>query len=177
MRHSRISKPIAFVLMLSLMLSGYAGLYVPKAAAATEPVEAWVTEGNKSKLLSAESGLAFGADGAAVNPTIDVDEHTTYQSIDGFGGALTDSSAWLIQNKLDAASRDELMNKLFGRSGGIGISYIRLPMGSTDFALSNYTYDDVAADTTDENLNQFSIHTIRLTLFQRSNRRLQSIPI
>lgn len=159
MRQSRISKPMAFVLMLSLMLTSYVGLYVPKtsAAAAAEPVQAWVTEGNKSKLLSAEAGLAFGADGAAVNPTIEVDEHTAYQSIDGFGGALTDSSAWLIQNKLDAATRNELMNKLFGRASGIGISYIRLPMGSTDFALSNYTYDDVAEGTTDENLDQFSI--------------------
>lgn len=157
MRHSRISKPIAFVLMLSLMLSSFAGLRVPTAAAAAEPVQAWVTEGNKSKLLSAESVLAFAADGAAVNPTIEVDENTTYQSIDGFGGALTDSSAWLIQNKLDAAGRDELMNKLFGRAAGIGISYIRLPMGSTDFALSNYTYDDVDSGTTDETLDHFSI--------------------
>ena len=157
MRHFRISKPIAFILMLSLMLSGYGGLYVTKASAAAEPVQAWVTEGNKSKLLSEESGITFAADGAAVNPTIEVDERTTYQSIDGFGASFTDSSAWLIQNKLDEASRNELMNKLFGRTGGIGISYMRLPMGSTDFALNNYTYDDAALGTTDENLDYFSI--------------------
>ncbi|GMK40073.1 hypothetical protein PCCS19_31280 [Paenibacillus sp. CCS19] len=157
MRYSRISKPIVFILMLSLMLSGYGGLYVTKASAAAEAVQAWVTEGNKSKLLSAESGITFAADGAAVNPTIEVDEHTTYQSIEGFGAAFTDSSTWLIQNKLDEASRNELMNKMFGRTGGIGISYMRLPMGSTDFALNNYTYDDIAPGTTDENLDHFSI--------------------
>ena len=38
---------------------------------------------------------------------------------------------------------------------GIGLSLLRQPMGASDFALDNYTYDDVADP--DSNLASFSV--------------------
>lgn len=53
-------------------------------------------DGDKSKLLHQEPDIAFGPAGGASPYTIHVDENTTYQEIEGFGAALTDSSAWLL---------------------------------------------------------------------------------
>ena len=50
------------------------------------------------------------------------------------------------------------MNKLFTRNnGGIGLSFMRIPMGSTDYGLSYYSYDDLPAGQTDTALTHFSV--------------------
>src|SRR5262249_7042857 len=95
----------------------------------------------------------FAPDGAANATTIDVADGTTYQTIDGFGASLTDSSAWLIWNRMNATQRQTLINNLFTTNGsGIGLSILRQPMGASDFALSAYNYDNTCCD-----LNDFSI--------------------
>ncbi len=40
---------------------------------------------------------------------------------------------------------------------GIGLDFLRNPMGASDLARSNYTFDDMPAGQTDPNLNDFSI--------------------
>ncbi|GAA0135084.1 hypothetical protein YSY43_19240 [Paenibacillus sp. YSY-4.3] len=161
MKSMRITKQSKFVLSIilstSLVLSMLSGLYASSAGAAAEPVEVWVTTGDKSKLLSKEPDIAFGPAGGASPYTIHVDENTTYQEIDGFGAALTDSSAWLLGEVLTDAARNEVMEQLFDVNQGIGFSYIRLPMGSSDFARSHYTYNDTAGNAEDLPLSQFSI--------------------
>ena len=58
--------------------------------------------------------------------------------------------------KLTPAQREATMQDLFGPNG-IHLSFLRQPMGATDLALSNYTYDDVAPGETDPDMTQFSI--------------------
>ena len=71
---------------------------------------------------------------------------------------MTDSSAWLMQNKLTATQRDKLMRQMFSPQAGIGINYLRVPIGASDFtAGSFYTYDDNPVGGTDEFQQQFSI--------------------
>src|SRR5512143_3521850 len=62
-------------------------------------VQAVVTTGDRTKLLQAETPLSFATGGNSSSVTISVDESTRFQIIDGFGGSLTDSSAWLIAKK------------------------------------------------------------------------------
>jgi glucosylceramidase len=69
------------------------------AAAAPTPVQAWVTTGDQSKLLSREKDAAFSAAKPA-GVVIEVDPATRYQEMAGFGAAITDASAYLIQNRL-----------------------------------------------------------------------------
>ncbi|GIP58332.1 S-layer homology domain-containing protein [Paenibacillus woosongensis] len=161
MKGMRITKKgksvLSLVLSTSLVLSMLSGLFASSVGAAAEPVEVWVTTGDKSKLLHQEPGIAFGPAGGASPYTIHVDENTTYQEIEGFGAALTDSSAWLLGEVLTDAARDEVMEQLFDVNQGIGFSYIRLPMGSSDFARSHYTYNDTAGNAEDLSLSQFSI--------------------
>jgi len=132
----------------------------------------WLTTGTASKLLSRETEAHFdtGTPPASL-PTIVVDEATTYQEMVGFGAAITDASAWLIQNRLSTAQRDALLQELFGPRPGIGLSFTRLTMGASDFSLHQYSYDDMPAGQTDSALTHFSIDSNRayvLPLVQRA---------
>ena len=86
-----------------------------------------------------------------------VDDSVRYQQIDGFGASLTDSSAWLLWNKLSGAQRKEMLEMLFSPSKGMGLSVLRQPMGASDFALEDYSYDDVSRGESDPELKKFSI--------------------
>jgi glucosylceramidase len=89
--------------------------------------------------------------------TITVDSSRTFQTMEGFGAALTDSSAWLLGKGLLPLQRKELLRTLFDAKTGAGLSYLRLPMGSSDFSLTEHTYDDLPAGQTDPALKRFSI--------------------
>lgn len=143
---------LAAVVALALALRP-AGIDLDRGAhAANEVVGVWMTTSDRTRLLSPQSSVAFGPDGAAQPTTIDVDEATRYQSMDGFGASLTDSSAWLLWNRMSASQRATLLNQLFSTTSGIGLSVLRQPMGGSDFSLSHYNYDNTCCD-----LNDFSI--------------------
>ncbi len=85
-----------------------------------------------------------------------VDDTTRYQSMDGFGAALTESSAHLLM-QLKPAARTAALRSLFDPVTGAGLDLVRLPLGSSDFALSRYTYDDLPAGQTDPTLSRFTL--------------------
>lgn len=95
--------------------------------------------------------------GASAN-IITVDEAQTYQTVDGFGAAMTDSAAYLLHEVVPSANLSSVMSDLFTRNGnGIGISFIRNPMGASDIARTVYSFDDLANGQTDPTLAKFSI--------------------
>ena len=122
--------------------------------------QAWITTGDQSRLLSQEPDLPIRSTTATSRVVIDVDEGTSYQEMIGFGAAMTDASAYLINNKL-GAHRDAIMQELFGRDPGIGLSFMRVPMGASDFSSKHYSYDDMPAGQSDSTLAQFSIDADR----------------
>lgn len=56
-----------------------------------------------------------------------------------------------------ATQRNALLADLFDPEVGIGINYLRMTIGASDFSLSNYSYDDMPAGQTDEDLSEFSL--------------------
>lgn len=68
------------------------------------------------------------------------------QTITGFGGAFTESSAYLL-NKLSKKNRDTIIQAYFSREGA-NYSLNRTHMNSCDFSLSNYSYAPVENDKT-----------------------------
>ena len=74
---------------------------------------------------------------------------------------MSDAAAYLMQTKLNAAQREALLNELFGRETGIGFSFVRIPMGASDFSRSHYSYDDRPQGETDTTLAHFSIEVDR----------------
>ena len=126
----------------------------PAAAAAGPAVSVWETTADQSKLLAPQTGAVFAPGPSPAGQTITVDPSTAYQSITGFGASLTDSSAWLIAN---SPQRGTIMTKLFDPSSGIGLNFLRQPIGASDFARSVYSYDDMPSGQTDPSLANFSI--------------------
>ncbi len=116
----------------------------------------WLTKGNKTRLLSHEPDITISSTGSGY-PEIVIDTAARYQEIEGFGASLTGSSAYLIDEILDESEEQALLSDLFDRNAGIGISYLRLTMGASDFSLSDFTYDDMPAGQTDFNLEHFAL--------------------
>jgi glucosylceramidase len=126
------------------------------AAASAQTVSLYLTSPDRSALLALQPPIAF-TPVAASTQTITVTPTKTYQTIDGFGFALTGGSAQLIEH-MDPARRDALLHNLFTNQGdGIGVSYLRLTIGSSDMNASVYSYDDLAPNTTDPTLAHFSL--------------------
>jgi glucosylceramidase len=114
----------------------------------------WLTTGDRANVLTEQPAGALGpAVGDA--PTITVDPTRGYQRMEGLGASITDSSAHLLAG---SPHRDAIMRDLFASRGGLGLSYLRQPMGASDFVAGQpYTYDDVPAGQTDFALRHFSI--------------------
>ena len=68
----------------------------------------------------------------------------TFQTITGFGGAFTESSAYLL-NKLSEENRKKIIDAYFSQEGA-NYSLTRTHMNSCDFSLSNYSYTPVEGD-------------------------------
>lgn len=104
----------------------------------TVGVEYWLTM-SENLTLHKQDNLKFSTNVAPF--TIVLDTTISFQKINGFGAALTGSSAYLIQN-LSEEKKDSLLKALFDPKIGIGISCLRLTIGSSDFSLGNYSYCD-----------------------------------
>jgi glucosylceramidase len=115
---------------------------------------------NQAPALVAKPAMSFGLSRSAAL-TIHVDETKKMQTIYGFGASLTDSSAWLLDQKLPPEKRAEVLDMLFDPQKGIGLSILRQPMGASDFALTSYIYDDVAPGEKDPRLGKFSVEQDR----------------
>ncbi|MFD1613551.1 glycoside hydrolase family 30 protein [Gelatiniphilus marinus] len=75
----------------------------------------------------------------------------TLQTITGFGGSFTESSAYLL-NKLSKKNRDTILQAYFGEEGA-RYSLTRTHISSCDFSLNNYTYAPVEGDMELENFS------------------------
>jgi glucosylceramidase len=113
------------------------------------------TDDQKRQVQAQPATLFTTATGAG--SVIYVDETQTYQPIEGFGAAFTDSAAYLLNEVAQKSALTSTMSDLFTRTGnGIGLSFMRTPMGASDIARSQYSYDDNGG-TADPTLANFSI--------------------
>jgi glucosylceramidase len=143
-----------FLAVLTLCLAAPAA----RAQAHTSVTE-WLTTPDRTALLARQPGtLAFhSATGQSQASLIAVDDAQRFQTVDGFGMALTGGSAQLMM-AMDAGHRRASIAELFGNgSDAIGISYIRVSIGSSDMNQSVYTYDDMPAGGADPQLSRFSL--------------------
>lgn len=120
-------------------------------------VKVWLTDPDRSILFQQQADPLPYTNSADNNPVITIDESKTFQSVDGFGFTLTGGSALHIQN-MDPSARAALLQELFGTDGNhIGISYLRISIGSSDLNDHVFTYDDLPTGQTDTGMNKFSL--------------------
>lgn len=122
-----------------------------------QKVESVLTTAGLGQTFAAQPSQNFSAATTAAPTEIVVDAEQRYQSIDGFGAAMTDSAAWLLETQLSAAERAQVMQQLFDPKQGIGISFLRVPLGASDLARNHYSYDDRPRGERDPGLAHFSI--------------------
>jgi glucosylceramidase len=127
------------------------------APLAAQPVSVWLTTDDQKTLLQPQPGVAFAAGLSASTPTLLIDDRATRQRIEGFGASMTDSSAYLLNEVVPKSVLPDIMQALFDPNLGIGIAFLRNPMGASDLARTIYSYDDLPAGKTDLPLASFSI--------------------
>jgi len=102
--------------------------------------------------LALKTSLSFSLSTNPHGSLIRLFPDTTYQELVGFGGAFTQSSAFVLK-KLSPGKRKEVIDAYF-RSDKAAYSLMRTHINSCDFSVSNYAYDTTDGDT---ELKKFSI--------------------
>ena len=102
-------------------------------------VSVLVSTGNRAKSLECSTENLADATDAKVN--ILLDKSTKYQTIYGFGSAITGSTCFNLL-KMSKENRQAFLKETFSTTEGLGQSYIRVPIGCSDFSLSEYTCCD-----------------------------------
>lgn len=88
-----------------------------------------------------ESTVSFDP-GASMSPkNITLNPQQTYQTMQGFGAALTGSSAFCLK-QMKPADRTAFLKQTYSHTEGYGSSYVRIAIGCSDFSLSEYTCCD-----------------------------------
>lgn len=110
-------------------------------------IEVYETSASGNKLTKVEEFSS--SDKGSI---IELAPEETFQTITGFGGSFTESSAYLM-NQISKGNRDLILQAYFGEDGA-RYSLTRTHMNSCDFSLSNYSYAPVEGDV---ELKNFSI--------------------
>ena len=118
----------------------------------------YVTKADKSELIQKQNTVLNWTNSANLQYNlIQFDSSISFQTIDGFGFALTGGSAYLI-NQLTTADKNKLLRSLFSNdSNSIKISYIRISIGASDLDAHVFSYNDLAKNETDSMLSKFNI--------------------
>jgi glucosylceramidase len=105
--------------------------------------------------------LEVGNSNAKTNAVIQVNPWDQYQTMLGFGGAFTESGAYVL-SKISPKKRKEVIEAYFSPITGLGYNLCRVHMNSCDFALGNYSSDDTEGDIklADFNIDQDRIYLI-----------------
>ena len=123
----------------------------------TPDAQVWLTTVDRSALLTHQPDALRLSDAKSDAPAIEVNDMQQFQPIEGFGFALTGGSAQLLM-QMTPERRGELLRQLFTTKGdGIGVSYLRVSIGSSDMNDHVYSYDDMPAGQTDPKLEKFSL--------------------
>jgi glucosylceramidase len=131
-------------------------LFVSFCPMFAQTVHSYRSTSDLSSALETQPTVAFTHDSNPLPLAVTVDEKDRYQTMDGFGVSMTEGSAWLLHERLPPEMSQGVMTKLFDPSGGIGLSFVRLPIASTDLSLNHYSYDDMPAGEQDPKLLHFS---------------------
>ncbi|GAB6088661.1 glycoside hydrolase family 30 protein [Spirochaeta dissipatitropha] len=108
---------------------------------------------NNSRLCDVNPAEKIGNSNVFGSIQVELDPAQEFQKITGFGGALTEASAFVL-NKLSQKNRTEVLNAYFKPEGqGNAYTLARTHLNSCDFSLENWD----CVDTGDESLESFDL--------------------
>lgn len=105
-----------------------------------QDVTLYVTTSSRSFDLNKQT-TQFNSKTSMSPLTVTLMPTTTFQTMDGFGVAITGSTCFnLLQMKKE--DRTAFLTQTFSPESGFGFSYVRISIGCSDFSLSEYTCCD-----------------------------------
>lgn len=151
-RRSKLATGIAVALPALLALFAAA---LP--AQQTPDAQLWLTTVDRSALFAPQEPLLHFSAPQDPPESVVVNDLQQYQPIEGFGFALTGGSAQLLM-RMSPERRAALLKSLCSTEGdGIGVSYLRVSIGSSDMNDHVYSYDDMPEGESDPELAHFSL--------------------
>ena len=124
-------------------------------------VDVFLTAKTSPKPLARAKTAFTDRDAWAENDLVCVEDDFEYQTIEGFGGALTESSAETLL-RLPAPLRRKAVESFYHPTRGLGYVLARIHVNSCDFSLGNWSCDDTPGDTA---LRDFSVAHYRRAIF------------
>ena len=143
-------RPLILIFSLALTLSAFSA----------KTVEVTTTSANGQLLLSKQS-IKLGSNIGTANSIITLKAEQKYQTMDGFGFALTYSACYNMM-KMTAQDRHNLLVKTFSPTDGFGVNYVRMSIACSDFSSECYTYCDKKGPS-DNLLANFTLHDDELS--------------
>lgn len=105
----------------------------------------------KRKLLLHSSHVKFHTNDRRIETSIiRVNSEFTFQEILGFGGALTESSCYIL-SKINKDLSNQILEEYFSKDK-LNYNFCRISIGSCDFSLNSYSY------SYENDLSDFTIH-------------------
>ncbi len=142
---------LAAILALSLAAYGCAqGKEEPAPAPQAEALT-WTTTASGTQLFEPGSVLLMKPSDASFNRVSLTGEK--FQSVDGFGLAITQASCYNLL-KMSQADRTAFLRELFDRETGMGSSLIRVCIGGSDFSMDEFTWCD------EPGIEHFAVHPL-----------------
>lgn len=144
---------------------------LPFLVQAQQIYDIYSTTWNRSNLFNYTSlspnPINFTSPGSIGDADIVVNDGTKYQDMFGFGASLTDSSALVLNNlkSKNPTNYWSFLDHTFNTSDSnqaAGLSWLRVPIGASDFSANVYSLDDIDGDTS---FNNFDIDKAPSYLF------------
>lgn len=121
----------------------------PGPTVETADATLWTTTFDKTRDFE-KKGVAFGK-ASTMSPKAVRFTDETFQTVDGFGLAVTQASCYNLL-RMSASDRTALLKELFSPTEGAGSSLIRVCIGGSDFSMDEYTWCDK------EGISNFAVH-------------------
>ena len=100
------------------------------------------------EIITKEQVIPFQDDGGREEQLVNLYPQVTYQQMEGFGGAITDSAAY-VYSLMNPEQKKQMLDEYFGQRA-MKYRFVRIPIDSCDFSLSHYEADGDEADSTFE---------------------------
>ena len=119
--------------LVSLLTCAAAGLALASCGGKATADMTYITTADGSRLFEA-SPVVYGCPDGLEDRIVTIDPEKEFQTIDGFGCAITGSTSYNLL-LMDPSEREALLREIFDPVEGQGSSLVRVSIGSSDFGL------------------------------------------
>lgn len=107
-----------------------------------------------------ENEIELASDGGEENYLLNLYPSVTYQTFEGFGGAITESAGY-IYGQMNKEQKKQMLEEYFAPDQ-MGYRMVRIPIDSCDFSLGHY---EASGDENDKGFENFQLERVEKNIF------------